>query len=96
MWWPDPEHRSHRVLRSALDAVEILDDEFAGDVSGDGEPFQIPRYACRPPDRATRGHIEAMALYAGQSVGAARAVEPAGDVVRQLCEGAEALLRRWS
>src|SRR5258708_4558804 len=67
VWWSDLEHRSHRVLRSALDAVDVLDDEFAGDVSGDGEPFRIPRYACRPPDRATRGHIEAMALYAGQS-----------------------------
>jgi nitronate monooxygenase len=92
VWWSDAVDRAHRVLRSAVDAADVLDDEFAGDVSGDGEPFQIPRYACRPPDRATRGHIEAMALYAGQSVGAVTAIRPAAEVVRELAEGAEQLL----
>ena len=34
----------------------------------------IPRFAVRPPNRATRGHIDAMALYAGQSVAAVTAI----------------------
>ena len=92
VWWSDPVHRAHRVLRSAVESAEALDEEFVGDASGGGEPFQIPRFAVRPPDRATRGRIDAMALYAGQSVGAVRAVMPAAEVVRELAEGAERLL----
>jgi hypothetical protein len=96
VWWSDNRDRAHRVLRSALDAAEALDEEFVGDVSGDGEPFPIPRFAVRPPNRATRGHIEAMALYAGQSVGAVKATVPAAEVVRELAEGAEKLLNTVS
>jgi len=92
VWWSDERDRAHRVLRSAVDAAEALDDEYVGDVGGEGEPFQIPRFAVRPPNRVTRGRIEAMALYAGQSVGAVRAVVPASEVVRELAEGAERLL----
>ena len=92
VWWSDTR-RAHRVLRSAVEAAEDLDEEFAGDVGGDGEPFPIPRFAVRPPNRATRGHIDAMALYAGQSVGAVKAVVPAAEVVRELANGAEQLLR---
>jgi NAD(P)H-dependent flavin oxidoreductase YrpB (nitropropane dioxygenase family) len=48
-----------------------------------------------PPSRATPGDVAPMALYAGQSAGAVRAVVPAGDVVRELCREAETLLSRW-
>ncbi len=89
VWWPDSPHRT---LRSAVDAAQALDDEFAGDVGGDGDPFQVPRFAVRPPNRATRGRIDAMALYAGQSVGAVRAITPAADILRELAEGTERLL----
>lgn len=87
--WPDAPHR---VLRSAVEAVEALADEFAGDDGDDGEPVLIPRFAVRPPDRGTRGRIDAMALYAGQSVGAVRTITSAAEVVRELAEGAERLL----
>ena len=89
VWWPDAPHRA---LRSAVETAQGLDDEFVGDVGGDGEPFQIPRFAVRPPNRSTRGRIDAMALYAGQSVGAVKAIVPAAEVVRELAEGAERLL----
>jgi hypothetical protein len=36
-----------------------------------------------------------MALYAGEGVGAVRAVVPAAEVVRSLADDAESLLRRW-
>lgn len=90
VWWPNAPHRA---LRSAVEAAEALAEEFAGDVSGAGEPFPIPRFAVRPPNVATRGRIEAMALYAGQSVGAVRAIESASAVVCELAEGAEKLLK---
>jgi NAD(P)H-dependent flavin oxidoreductase YrpB (nitropropane dioxygenase family) len=88
-WWPDAPHRA---LRSAVLAAEALDDENAGDVGGAGEPFAIPRFAVRPPDRATRGRIDAMALYAGQSVSAVTAITPAADVLREIATDAEKLL----
>lgn len=88
-WWPDAPHRA---LRSAVDMANALDDEFVGDVGGAGDPFPIPRFAVRPPNRATRGRIDGMALYAGQSVGAVTEIGSAADVVRELAEGAEKLL----
>jgi nitronate monooxygenase len=89
VWWPDAPHR---VLRSAVNAAQALDHELAGEVSGDGEPFPVPRFAVRPPNRATRGRIDAMALYAGQSVGAVTAITPAAEIVHELALGAERFL----
>jgi hypothetical protein len=42
------------------------------------------------------GTIEAMALYAGESVGAVTRVHSAAEVVRELADGAERLLRVWA
>jgi nitronate monooxygenase len=42
------------------------------------------------------GTIGAMALYAGESVGAARGVQSAAEVVRELADGAERMLRVWT
>jgi hypothetical protein len=56
-------------------------------------PMPLPRFAVPAPTATTRGHIEAMPLYAGESVGSVRAAQPAADIVRELAEGAEALLR---
>ena len=46
-----------------------------------------------PPTRWSTGKIEAMPHYAGQSVGAVQKIQPAADIVRELAEGAERLLR---
>jgi NAD(P)H-dependent flavin oxidoreductase YrpB (nitropropane dioxygenase family) len=37
-----------------------------------------------PPSRETRGHVDFMALYAGEGVGSVRAVQPAADIVKEL------------
>jgi len=89
--WPEAPHR---VLRSAVQAAEALDTEQAGEASGEGRRFAIPRFAVRAPHRATRGHIDAMALYAGQSVSAVTAIMPAADVLREIATDAEELLSR--
>jgi nitronate monooxygenase len=91
--WPDAPHR---VLRSSVEAAHALADEIAGEIEVRGERMPIPRLAVYCPSRDTTGHIEAMALYAGQSVGAVRRVDSAGEIVRELCDGAEALLARES
>jgi nitronate monooxygenase len=89
--WPDAPHR---VLRSAIAAAHALADDVAGELETAGQKIPIPRLAVICPSRDATGHIEAMALYAGQSVDAVRKVDRAGDIVRELCDGAETLLAR--
>ena len=43
------------------------------------------------PTRATTGRVDAMALYAGESVARIDAVKSAAEIVAELCEGAERL-----
>jgi hypothetical protein len=75
-----------------VQAAEALDSEQAGDAGGAGYPSLIPRFAVQAPRRATRGHIDAMALYAGQSVSAVTAITPAADVLSEIATDAEELL----
>jgi NAD(P)H-dependent flavin oxidoreductase YrpB (nitropropane dioxygenase family) len=91
--WPDAPHR---VLASALAAAEALDDETVGALEVDGEPQPVPRFAARTPSREVTGSVEAMALYAGEGVGLVTEIEDAASLVRELGDGAEALLRRWT
>ena len=44
----------------------------------------IVRYEGAPPMVGTTGDIEAMSLWAGQSVALARASQPAADIVAEL------------
>ena len=90
--WPDAPHR---VLRSAVAAAEAWPDDVVGETEVFGGRQPLPRSAVPCPTRATTGAIAAMALYAGESVGAVRNVTSAADIVRELAEGAERLLRRW-
>jgi nitronate monooxygenase len=80
-----------RVLRSAIAAVEALNGDAVGTV-GD-QP--IPPRAGMPPHKAVHGQVHAMPLYAGSGVELVTAVRPAADVVRELADGAESLLRVW-
>jgi hypothetical protein len=89
--WPNAPHR---VLRSCIEAARSIDEETVGETLVAGMAIPVPRLAVPVPTRETTGRIDAMALYAGHSVDAVRAVEPAAQIVRELCDGAEALLRR--
>lgn len=80
-----------RVLRSAIAAVDAVEGEVVGSV---GDQQLRPR-AGMPPHKDVQGQIHAMALYAGGGVEHVIAVRPAADVVRELAEGAERLLRVW-
>jgi nitronate monooxygenase len=88
--WPNAPHR---VLRSAITAAEALSDDVVGEERGAEGAFPIPRFSVVPPTLATTGHVEAMALYAGESVTNVTAVQPAADIVAELVAGAERLLR---
>jgi nitronate monooxygenase len=90
--WPNAPHR---VLRSCVTAANALEDEFAGEIEHAGHRQPVPRLAPPAPGRTATGRIDAMALYAGQSVGAVQRLQPAETIVRDLAQGAERLLRRW-
>jgi NAD(P)H-dependent flavin oxidoreductase YrpB (nitropropane dioxygenase family) len=88
--WPNAPHR---VLRSAIDAASALAVEIAGQMMTPAGPMPIPRFAVPAPTATTTGHVEAMAMYAGESVGHVREVRPAAEIFRELADGAERLLR---
>jgi NAD(P)H-dependent flavin oxidoreductase YrpB (nitropropane dioxygenase family) len=74
----------HRVLVSAIRAAHSIDEHVIGWTDWQGTRTPVERYSISPPTRATGGHIEAMALYAGTGVGDIAAVQPAGSVVAEL------------
>ena len=94
MGWPDA---AHRVLASSLAAAERLPPGSVvaqlrrGKVTRDIRPFETAA-----PNKWMKGDIASMALYAGAGVGSIKDVLPAEAVIRELSEGAEALLAAWS
>jgi NAD(P)H-dependent flavin oxidoreductase YrpB (nitropropane dioxygenase family) len=90
--WPDAPHR---VLGSCIAAAQSLPDGPVGELELGGQRMPVPRFAAPAPTRDATGRVDAMALYAGQSVGAVNRVEPAAEVLRAIAAGAEKLLRAW-
>jgi nitronate monooxygenase len=88
--WPNAPHR---VLASCVQAAHTFTEEFVGETEVGGRKLLLPRFAVPTPTRWTEGRIEAMALYAGESVSAVRRIQSAAEIVRELAEGAERLLR---
>ena len=70
----------HRVLKSCIDA---------GNALGVGQGWS-PEW----PSKDYDGPPMARALYAGQSVGAVHSRQPAAEIIKELVEGADAILRR--
>jgi len=92
--WPDAPHR---VLRSCIANAAAFPSEEIGECpSLDGTRETIVRFQCLAVDRGTTGTIEAMSLWAGESVSAVKRVQPAAEIVRELASEAEALLSRWA
>jgi nitronate monooxygenase len=91
--WPDAPHR---VLRSCVEAAEAFHGDIVGEQHLDSATNPIPRFATPPPGGTTTGEIDAMALYAGQSVGMVLDAKPAAAIIAELADGAERLLRRWA
>jgi NAD(P)H-dependent flavin oxidoreductase YrpB (nitropropane dioxygenase family) len=93
--WPDAPHR---VLRSSIEAAAAFPSETIGEYvdryTGEREP--IGRFEVLSVHQGVTGSITAMPLWAGESVGGVRSVQPAAAIVRELTDGAEALLQRWA
>ena len=89
--WPDAPHR---VLRSAIARAEALTEDVIGEAHFGGQVIPVRRFSVIAPTLATTGHIDAMALYAGESVTNVTAVQPAATIIAELVAGAERLLRQ--
>ena len=89
--WPNAPHR---VLRSAIAAAEALTEDVIGEMQLAGQSIPVQRLSVLAPTADTRGRIDAMALYAGESVANLTSVQPAAAIIAELVSGAEQLLRQ--
>ncbi len=97
--WPKAPHR---VLRNkTVEAWEAAGRPPTGKRPGEGEVIgtsrsvgPIVRYRSYTPGPDAEGDVDAMSLWAGQSVGLVSKLQPAGDIVREIVQEAEAILRR--
>jgi nitronate monooxygenase len=81
--WPASPHR---VLRnSTYERWEAADRPLSGARPEEDEEVAsgIPRYGANLPLAGMEGDVEAMAMYAGQSVGSITEVEPAAAIVER-------------
>jgi NAD(P)H-dependent flavin oxidoreductase YrpB (nitropropane dioxygenase family) len=97
--WPDAPHRALR--NSTVEAWEAAGRPPAGKRPGEGDRLavlpngrEVVRYRASTPIAGITGAIEPLSMWAGQSVGLVRKVQPAADIVREINEGADAILRR--
>lgn len=79
-----------RVLRSCVAALHDLAGDTAGETTVGGQRVTLPRGHGSPPGAAATGHIAAMPMYAGESVAAISAVEPAGQIIASWAAAARA------
>ncbi len=89
--WPNAPHR---VLRSAIKAAEALSEDIIGETRLGGQSIPVQRFSVIGPSIETTGHVDAMALYAGESVANVRKVLPASEIVSDMVSGAEQALDR--
>ncbi|HET8893264.1 MAG TPA: nitronate monooxygenase [Gaiellaceae bacterium] len=87
--WPDAPHRA--LENATAEAWKSAGSARPGSRPGEGEaiatgPYggSIVRYSSSTPLAGTTGDVEALSLWAGQSVALARRVQPAAEIVREL------------
>jgi enoyl-[acyl-carrier protein] reductase II len=85
-----------RTLRSAVAAAESFPGEVVGELpSLDGSRAPLRCFEPDVPTTGAIGAVEAMSLWAGESVGGVKGVQPAAAIISDLADEAERLLRRW-
>jgi NAD(P)H-dependent flavin oxidoreductase YrpB (nitropropane dioxygenase family) len=97
--WPNAPHRTLRTpfvqqwLGQEARAQQSRPDEpVVGRTVIGGQPMPVLRFMSLPPSCDATGDIDSMSLLAGQGVGLVRAVKPAGQIVRELVEGARQII----
>lgn len=78
----------HRVLQSCVAAVLAHSAGTVGEMVVDGRRTPIRRFAGTEPTKEASGAIEAMPLYAGESVSYVRRLQPAAAILQELADEA--------
>ncbi len=100
--WPDA---AHRVLRNtALNEWEAAGQPQSGTRPGEGSiigtmpmagtQVEVPKYAVFPPMVGFSGDMEQIALYAGESCSLIHDIKPARQIVRELVDEAEEIIKQ--
>jgi nitronate monooxygenase len=79
-----------RVLRSCVRALLDVPDDEVGKTTIGGQRISLAKGHGLPPGAGATGHIEAMAMYAGESVAGIDAIEPVAQVMTSWCSAVEA------
>jgi NAD(P)H-dependent flavin oxidoreductase YrpB (nitropropane dioxygenase family) len=97
--WPNAPHRTLR--NPTIEAWEAAGRPPTGTRPGEGEVIAksqssgpIVRYQSCAPSPDTEGDIDALPLWAGQSVGLVSKRQSAGDIVREIADEARLVLQR--
>jgi NAD(P)H-dependent flavin oxidoreductase YrpB (nitropropane dioxygenase family) len=97
--WPNAPHRTLR--NRTVEAWEAAGRPPSGKRPGEGEVIAtsrssgpIVRYQSYTPGPDADGDIDALSLWAGQSVGLVSKLQSAGDIVREIADEARLILRR--
>jgi NAD(P)H-dependent flavin oxidoreductase YrpB (nitropropane dioxygenase family) len=95
--WPNAPHRTLR--NETVQAWEAAGRPPSGKRPGESEVIgtsrssgSIVRYQSYTPGADVEGNIDAMSLWAGQSVGLVSKPQPAGEIVREIAEQAHSIL----
>ena len=81
-----------RVLRRCISAVQAFENDVVGEVTIAGKTVPVPKGSGQPPLAGSTGAVEAMVMYAGESVAAIHEIAPAAKIIEVLCAEAERLL----
>ncbi|HKF59177.1 MAG TPA: nitronate monooxygenase [Blastocatellia bacterium] len=98
--WPDAPHRVIKtpfvdewVNRESETQDSRPDEPVIGSTIICGTPIPVQRFSSMPPNIHATGDIESMSLLAGQSVGLVREIRPAADILREMVNQADQLIR---
>lgn len=78
-----------RVLRSCIDALREFPDQDVGATTVGGRHIPVVKGHGLPPGSRATGHVEAMAMYAGESVVGIESIPPVVEIMRSWCAAAE-------
>src|SRR5262249_47363343 len=97
--WPNAPHRTLRTAfvqqwlgQEARGQESRPDEPEVGRTVVAGQPLPVLRFMGLPPNAEGSGDIDAMDLLAGPSGGLVREIKPAGQIVRELVEGARQII----
>lgn len=94
-FWTNPDPAIvDEVHQACIEAVAASGDDNIGQATLGSQTISVPRGFGLPPGDSCTGNIAAMPMYAGESVSAIETIAPARQIIADLCDQANHLLRR--